>query len=547
VLDDSPGRVWLNDGLARFTPGDSFEGYTREPIALGDLDGDRDLDAVIADQIWLNDGSGSFSDTGQELFSFAPFSAVRLGDIDGDSDLDILTTASQAGSSHNRTYVNDGTGQFQRGLGSLGVLGKSDIALGDLDGDGDLDVLGVAGLLIEAWINNGRGVFTETEQDIGDTYARSVAVGDLDGDGDLDLVIGNYRESGRVWLNETSEDAQWDGDAPVGVPGDGVSWDDANNWSVNGHADVAPSESADVIFRKSPSLGPVRLDGAQTVQSLTFAADAALWGGSLAVSSGQIRVNPSVTATIGSDIDGLGVEDLIQKLGGGTLVLAGDAGYIRVDSGTLQVDGAARHIWAPEGTVTGTGQIGSVIVGEIGSGIVDEAATLAVGLEPQALSVTQATILGRLYCQVGGIADTQTAQLKVESSLSLHASSTLEVQARSPFGSVGNHTQKIVQASQISGQFAAQPNPGDHLGSGVFVAETGVTYDPSGISIGVYQAAPGDANGDGQFNQLDLLQVLAAGTYLSSEVADWTNGDWNGDGRFDSEDIVLVLITGNFG
>jgi uncharacterized repeat protein (TIGR01451 family) len=538
VLDDSPDRVWLNDGSGRFTPGASFEGYTRPPMALGDVDGDRDLDVVIADQIWLNDGTGRFSDTGQKLPNFAPFSAVRLGDIDGDDDLDILTTASQAGSYHNRTYVNDGTGRFQGGFGSLGELGKSDIALGDLDGDGDLDVLGVAGLLIEAWINNGRGIFAEAEQDIGDTYARSVALGDLDGDGDLDLLIGNYREPGRVWLNEAGEKAQWDGEAPVGLPGDGARWDDANNWSVNGRADVAPSELADVLFRTIPAQGPIQLAGPQTVQSLTFEADVTLEGGSLAVTSGQIRVSPSVTATIGSDIGNSGLENGLQKLGDGILVLAGDADSIRVDSGTIRVNGTARHIWAPEGTVTGTGQIASVIVGD--------AAALAVGLEPGAMSVTQATIQGRLLSQVGGISETRTAQLNVESSLSLHDDSRLDIQVRVPFDSVGNHTQQIVATDQISGRFAARPNPGDHLGAGVFVAEAGVTYQPSAIAVNIYQAAPGDANGDRKFNQRDLQQALAAGKYLTGEAADWTAGDWNGDGRFDTNDIVVVLMAGDF-
>ena len=60
-------------------------------VALGDIDSDGDRDAFIArtaaDGVWLNDGQGTFSDSGQSLrdqFSVA----VRLGDLDGDGDLD---------------------------------------------------------------------------------------------------------------------------------------------------------------------------------------------------------------------------------------------------------------------------------------------------------------------------------------------------------------------------------------------------------------------------------------------------------------------------
>ena len=57
---------------------------------------------------------------------------------------------------------------------------------------------------------------------------------------------------------------------------------------------------------------------------------------------------------------------------------------------------------------------------------------------------------------------------------------------------------------------------------------------------------PGDANEDGQFDQLDITAVLEAGKYLTGEPASWSEGDWNGDGVFDQEDIVAALATGNY-
>ena len=77
---DVPDRVWLNDGAGKFT--DSGQRLCRSlgrSVELGDLDGDGDLDAVVAtgsifegafveqaNEIWLNDGSGQFT-AGQEL------------------------------------------------------------------------------------------------------------------------------------------------------------------------------------------------------------------------------------------------------------------------------------------------------------------------------------------------------------------------------------------------------------------------------------------------------------------------------------------------
>jgi hypothetical protein len=52
---------------------------------------------------------------------------------------------------------------------------------------------------------------------------------------------------------------------------------------------------------------------------------------------------------------------------------------------------------------------------------------------------------------------------------------------------------------------------------------------------------PGDANGDGRVDQLDLVLVLQAGKYLTDEPATFAEGDWNGDGLFDQRDIVLLL------
>jgi hypothetical protein len=55
----------------------------------------------------------------------------------------------------------------------------------------------------------------------------------------------------------------------------------------------------------------------------------------------------------------------------------------------------------------------------------------------------------------------------------------------------------------------------------------------------------GDSNGDGVFNQLDIVHVLQAGKYLTRQPATFAEGDWNGDGVFDQPDIVEALSAGS--
>ena len=61
------------------------------------------------------------------------------------------------------------------------------------------------------------------------------------------------------------------------------------------------------------------------------------------------------------------------------------------------------------------------------------------------------------------------------------------------------------------------------------------TWIPAGWTIRF-----GDANWDGVFDQLDLVQVLQNSEYLTGGSASWEQGDWNADGEFDRADLVLA-------
>jgi hypothetical protein len=61
------------------------------------------------------------------------------------------------------------------------------------------------------------------------------------------------------------------------------------------------------------------------------------------------------------------------------------------------------------------------------------------------------------------------------------------------------------------------------------------------------QLIAGDANRDGVFNQLDIVQILQSDRYQTGLPATWAEGDFNGDGVFDQLDIVAALQTGGYG
>jgi FG-GAP-like repeat len=184
-------------------------------VALGDLDGDGDLDAFVTnsagtgDIVWLNDGSATFTNSGQALGS-ENGRRVALGDVDSDGDLDAYVA-----SSHNKLWINQGGAQagaegvFADSGQGLGSALSQDVALGDVDGDGDLDafVVNYAGAN-RLWVNQGgaqggtQGVFTDSDQIQGALTGFSVDLGDVDGDGDLDAVVTRYLQAGLLYLNQ---------------------------------------------------------------------------------------------------------------------------------------------------------------------------------------------------------------------------------------------------------------------------------------------------------------------------------------------------------
>jgi hypothetical protein len=197
-------------------------------ITAGDIDRDGYADLVAAGinnatiTWWQSQGDGNF--VPYDIVAAATaLSDVELADIDGDGDLDVLVTASAMTVSPFTPinavgwYVNDGT---PTGTGwtlnviATSFIGANGTATGDFNGDGHLDVVGVAlnaGDVTVALNNTGTGVGWSYETvDSSFAGARWVSAGDIDNDGAVDVAAAAIA-GGEVawWSRNAGPPATW--------------------------------------------------------------------------------------------------------------------------------------------------------------------------------------------------------------------------------------------------------------------------------------------------------------------------------------------------
>jgi DNA/RNA endonuclease YhcR with UshA esterase domain len=196
-------------------------------LTIGDIDGDNDLDIIFANggnffnagndqptRIYRNNGTGTFTDVSQTQLGFNGLvRGVELGDIDGDGDLDMILVQDFDRQPH--LFNNNGNGVFSDVTNTqlpVMELSSSRAQFADIDSDGDIDLYIATGQnnrfgcgQNKILINDGTGTFSD------ETALRhplenlcenmDVSIADIDGDFDLDIRVGNRASNSRLYLN----------------------------------------------------------------------------------------------------------------------------------------------------------------------------------------------------------------------------------------------------------------------------------------------------------------------------------------------------------
>ena len=173
-----------------FMPGETVQA-TVTTAATAAAGGNLARARVVQFTAAVTGGSGVFSGGSDPVVGSTP-RGLTTGDIDGDGDLDLVTTEYNNGSVNVR--LNNGQGIFSGGSNPIVGTYPSSVILGDVDGDGDLDLLVTIQNLtsVRLMLNDGLGVFSGGNLTPAGSGPRSVALGDMDGDGDLDLLTANF-------------------------------------------------------------------------------------------------------------------------------------------------------------------------------------------------------------------------------------------------------------------------------------------------------------------------------------------------------------------
>jgi len=210
---------------------DAPPGFWSTKVELADLDGDGWVDvffanvggyqagtsdSILANQAYRNLGGAGLLDVSASVFGSMPDDpnlptvdtarVMKAADFDGDGDLDLIVGCTW--SSHSRYYRNDGGWKLTE-LSESNLPDDTpsvgDLEVGDVDGDGDLDVVvtdwGPApvgfvsspGGITRLWLNDGDGVFEDVTSaqmpKIGVNWSWEHELLDVDNDFDLDLAI----------------------------------------------------------------------------------------------------------------------------------------------------------------------------------------------------------------------------------------------------------------------------------------------------------------------------------------------------------------------
>lgn len=177
-----------------------------EPISISDENGLYEFAGVATGEYFVGDVQQSL--WGQVHPGSLDFQAVTTlgaadrtqdvasGDLDGDGDVDLV--AASFGGNRVSVFLGNGTVSFANAVNIAVGAGPVAVRLVDVDGDGDLDVVtaNASGNSVSVLRNNGDGMFADAETLNVGTAPQDVVAFDVERDGDVDLVSANLGSVG---------------------------------------------------------------------------------------------------------------------------------------------------------------------------------------------------------------------------------------------------------------------------------------------------------------------------------------------------------------
>ena len=223
-------KLYSNDGNGNFTQvaDTPFEATSGGSVAFADIDGDNDMDVLIAGlndsyqtttNLYTNDGSGNFTEVADTPFENIYVGIVKFVDMDGDNDMDVFISGeNNSFQSTSKAYTNDGGGNYTEIADTpfIGLLNSKAIFI-DVDGDTDMDLIltgfniGSTESYSKLYTNDGNGNYTEvTETSFVGLGQGDLAAADVDGDNDIDIMITGYNTTtesriSKLYFNHTAQ------------------------------------------------------------------------------------------------------------------------------------------------------------------------------------------------------------------------------------------------------------------------------------------------------------------------------------------------------